>query len=157
MRKDIFIDNNIACRFCNPLDSNLKDLITWLMAYNDGNDEENAYLVVSKKLLNEYISSCREADGSTSIPVIINQLTRENRLIRISNEQIKDFQTKYFTKKVEKKLRSNNEDRNHIPVVLLSDRKYVLTNDTNFTYDLKNFPGFTVLVSNRPEEIPYKM
>lgn len=125
------------------------------MDYEDGCDEENAYLVVSQKLLGEYLSSCRGAIGSTSIPVIINQLTKENRLIKISNDQIKRFQTKYFTKSVEKKLRSNKEDREHIPVVLLSDRKYALTNDTNLTHDLNNFPGFVVVVSSNPEEVPY--
>lgn len=156
MKKDIFIDNNIACRFCNPIDPQLKELIRWLMASEEGHDGENAYLVVSQKLLAEYLSSCRGAYGNTSIPVIIEKLTREKRLIKISNEQIKVFRTTYFSKSVANKLRSNEEDRNHIPVVLLSDRKYALTNDANLTHDLNNFPGFVVLVSNRPEEIPYK-
>ena len=48
-----------------------------------------------------------------------------------------------------------NEKRNHIPIVLLSERKYALTKDKNFTYDLENFPGFKVLVSSHPENIPY--
>lgn len=157
MKKDIFIDNNIACRFSNPMDPNLKELVKWIMTYDEDKDEENAYLVVSNKLLSEYLSSSRGAYGNTSIPTIIAKLTKENRLIKISNEQIKDFQATYFTNKVKKKLRSNNEDRNHIPVVLLSDRKYVLTNDTNFTFDLEHFPGFVVVISSRPENIPYKL
>lgn len=85
----------------------------------------------------------------------MDKLTREGRLVNVSNEVIKKFKNKYFTKAVEKKLRSNNEDRNHIPVVLLSERKYALTKDKNFTYDLENFPGFKVLVSSHPENIPY--
>lgn len=85
----------------------------------------------------------------------MDKLTREGRLVNVSNEEIKKFKNKYFTKAVEKKLRSNNEDRNHIPVVLLSERKYALTKDKNFTYDLENFPGFKVLVSSHPENIPY--
>lgn len=155
MKKDIFIDNNIACRFCNPMDPQLKELVKWLITYNP-EDRENAYLVVSQKLLSEYYSSCRGAYGNTSIPVIIEKLTKEKRLIKISNEQIKNFRAKYFKKSVEGNLRSNEEDKNHIPVVLLSDRRYALTNDTNFTYDLSHFPGFVVLVSDRPEAIPYK-
>ena len=30
MKKDIFIDNNIACRFSNPMDPEMKKLISWL-------------------------------------------------------------------------------------------------------------------------------
>ena len=126
------------------------------MDYEEDCDEKNAYLVVSQKILSEYLSSCRGAIGSTSIPIIINQLTKENRLIKISNDQIKKFQAEHFTKSLIKKLRSNKDDRENIPVVLLSDRKYALTNDTNLTHDLDNFPGFVVVVSSNPENIPYK-
>ena len=154
MRKDIFIDNNIACRFSNPIAPEIKKLLDWLMKYEQ-DSKENAMLMVSQKLKHEYMASCRGTYGRTSIPVIMDKLTREGRLVNVSNEDIKTFKNKYFTKAVEKKLRSNNEDRNHIPVVLLSERKYALTKDTNFTYDLENFPGFKVLVSSRPENIPY--
>ena len=159
MKHDIFIDNNIASKFANPADPEYKELIRWLMdnhKLSEGQDDDRAYLVVSQKLIAEYIRSCRDASGSTSIPMIINKLTQEGRLVRISNQQIKDFKIQFVTKAVEKKLRSNNEDRDHIPVVLLSDRKYALTYDENFTYDLENFPGFTVIVKSRPEELPYK-
>ena len=152
--KDIFIDTNIACRFSNPMDPHLKDLLDWLMA--DGDEDNRAYLVVSKKLLREYLSSCRGAYGETSLPVLINKLTQEGRIENITNSQIQLFKEQYFTKTIDKKLRSNNEDRNHIPVVMLSERKLALTNDDNFTYDLTHFPGFTVVVSDRPEKIPYK-
>ncbi len=70
-----------------------------------------------------------------SIPTIIGKLTRERRLTKITNADIKGFQNKYFTKTVERTLRSNQENRNHIPVVLLSERKFALTNDRNFTFD----------------------
>lgn len=154
MKRDIFIDNNIACRFANPMDPEMKKLITWIM-HNEKDNEDNAFLVVSDKLLHEYFASCQGAYGMTSIPMIVNKLTREGRLVKISNAEIKEFQHKYFTKKVEKNLRSNQEDRNHIPVVLLSERKYALTNDDKFTYDLEHFPGFKVLVCSRPENMPY--
>ena len=159
MKHDIFIDNNIASKFANPADPEYKELIRWLMdnhKLSEGQDDDRAYLVVSKKLMAEYSRSCRDAAGNTSIPMIISQLTRDGRLELISNQQIKDFKNQFFTKAVEKKLRSNNEDRDHIPAVLLSDRKYALTYDENFTYDLENFPGFTVIVKRRPEELPYK-
>lgn len=159
MKRDIFIDNNIASKFSNPADPEYKELIRWLMDNHEiekGKEDDRAYLVVSQKLMVEYIRSCRDASGKTSIPMIINQLTRDGRLERISNQQIKDFKDQYFTKAVEKKLRSNNEDRDHIPAVLLSERKYALTYDDNLTYDLKTFSGFAVIVSKRPEDIPYK-
>jgi hypothetical protein len=39
---------------------------------------------------------------------------------------------------------------------LLSDRKFALTIDDNFTKDLKGFSGFDTTVSSRPEGIPYE-
>jgi len=154
MKKDIFIDNNIACRFSNPMDPEMKKLIYWIQKYVAGS-EDNAILVVSQKLLNEYFASCKGAYGKTSIPIILDQLTREGRICKISNSEIKEFKAKYFTKKVENHLMSNQEDRNHIPVALLSERKYVLTRDDKFTYDLLHFPGFKVLVCERPQDLPY--
>ena len=91
MKHDIFIDNNIASKFANPADPEYKELIRWLMdnhKLSEGQDDDRAYLVVSQKLIAEYIRSCRDASGSTSIPMIINKLTQEGRLVRISNQQI---------------------------------------------------------------------
>lgn len=159
MKRDIFIDNNIACRFANPIDPHYKELVSWLIENHvipENQEDDRAYLVVSNKLLNEYLSSCRGAPATNAIPNIVNKLLRDGRLIKISNKQISEFKTTYFTKTVERKLTSNAEDRNHIPVVLLSERRMALTNDEKFTYDLVNFPGFTVIVSDRPERIPYK-
>jgi len=153
MKKDIFIDTNIACRFSNPMDQEMIKLLDWLI--NTRQDADAAYLVVSQKLLNEYYSSCRGAKSDTSIPVLIDSLLKDGRLIKITKAQIEEFQEKHYTKAIVKRLRANNEDRNHIPVVLLSDRKYALTNDQSFAYDLEHFPGYSVLVSSRPEEIPY--
>ena len=159
MKHDIFIDNNIASKFSNPADPEYKELIRWLMDNHEvvGDEEDDrAFLVVSQKLLAEYSRSCRDAMGKTSIPMIISQLTRNGRLESFTNDTIKEFKSQYFTKTVEKKFRSNIEDRNHIPPVLMSDRKYALTYDENLTYDLEHFPGFTVIVRKRPEDIPYK-
>lgn len=159
MKRDIFIDNNIASKFANPADPEYKALIKWLRdnhPIEDGKEDDRAFLVASQKLIAEYRRSCIGASGETSIPTILDKLKREGRLVKISSKQIKAFQEDHFTKAIEKKLRSNNEDRDHIPVVLLSDRKYALTYDVNFTYDLEHFPGFKVLVRKRPEDIPYK-
>lgn len=150
MKKDIFIDNNIAKNFCAPADANYIELITWLK------DSPEAHLVVSKKLLKEYFDSNKGATSNTSILLIIQLLDRNDRLINISKTEIDTFQSLHFNKTVEKKLRSNSEDRNHIPVVLLSERKMALTLDANFKYDLENFPRFSVIVSDRPESIGYK-
>lgn len=158
MKHDIFIDNNIASKFANPADPEYKALIRWLMenhVIEEGKEDDRAYLMVSKKLISEYSRSCRNALSVTSIPMIIDKLTKEGRLVCVTNPEINDFKTKYFTKTVEKKLRSNEEDRNHIPIVMLSDRRYVLTYDEDFTYDLEHFPGFTVKVKSRPEDLEY--
>jgi hypothetical protein len=154
MKKDLFIDNNVAKNFTNPMDEEYKKLIKWLYKYENGSSE-NAYLVVSKKLISEYYRSSINAHTNTCIFVIIDKLTREGRKINISNEQIKEFQRKKFTKKVLKNLKSNIEDRDLIPIVLLSDRKYALTYDINLTYDLVNFPGYNARVEKRPENLPY--
>ena len=159
MKRDIFIDNNIASKFANPADPEYKDLIQWLLENHEiieDTEDDRAYLVVTKKILNEYFRSSRDTTGATSIPIVINKLTREGRLVYFSNQQIKGFKNQHFTKAIEKRMRSNIEDRDHIPAVLMSDRKYALTYDSGLTYDLEHFPGYTVLVCKRPEEMPYK-
>ena len=159
MKKDLFIDNNIAKNFSNPQDEEYIKLTKWLINF-DSSDNENkdnyAHLVVSNKLLKEYYRTSMNAVSDTAIPAIIDILTREGRLITISNQQIKDFKSTYYSKRVERNLRSNKEDREHIPLVLLSDRKFALLRDDNFKYDLEHFAGFTVRVEKRPEDLPYE-
>jgi len=158
MKKDLFIDTNITSKFSNPQDKEYIKLTKWLLKF-DEEDVENrnnyAHLVVSNKLLVEYKRSALGATSDTSIPVIIDTLQRQGRLIKKSNQEIISFKQTYFTKAVEKSLRSNNEDRDHIPLVLLSDRKYALTLDNNLKYDLEHFSGFRVRVEKRPENLPY--
>lgn len=155
LKKDIFIDNNIAKNFSNPVDPEYKKLIKWLMKFDPQDKHNNAHLVVSKKLLAEYYRTMGHAALGNNITVIISLLIQKDRLVQISNEQIKEFKQKYFTKKVERQLVSNKEDREHIPVVLLSDRKYALTLDEKFTTDLIKFPSFTATVGKKPTDIPY--
>lgn len=155
--KDLFIDSCVASKFARPIDPEFKALIRWLINYDANNPLDNAFLVVSNKLLKEYLASARSAYSNTSIPVIIDKLTREGRKVLISNREIEGFKLKYYSKRVcNKVLKSNNEDRDHIPVVLLSTRKYVLSFDNNFINDLTSFPGFTVRVAKRPELLPYR-
>lgn len=157
LKKDIFINNNIAKNFSNPLDPEYKKLIKWLMEFssNPQNHHNNAYLVVSKKLLAEYYRTMGHAASGNNIAVIINLLNQQGRLIQISNDQIKEFKQKHFIRKIEKCLVSNKEDREHIPVVLLSERRYALTLDEKFTTDLIGFPSFIVTVGKKPTDTPY--
>lgn len=152
-KKDIFIDTNIVKNFTNPLDPEYKRLIKWLMTSNT--EDNKAYLAVSKKLLAEYGRTMRHAASGSNIAVIVNLLTRQGRLNEISNEKIRDFQQKYFTSKTRRKLTSNSEDRDHIPVVLLSERRYALTFDEKLTGDLGKFSSFIVTVGKKPADIPY--
>ena len=157
-KKDIFIDNNIAKNFANPMDNEYKKLVIWLKKFNiNPQNDNNAYLVVSQKLLIEYTATCGSSLSQNSIIAIIGELTKQGRLIKITNDQIKEFQQKYFTNKTEKSLnlKSLKKDREHIPVVLLSDRKYALSIDEKFVQALIKFPSFTVKVGKKPSDIPY--
>lgn len=156
MLKDIFIDNNIAKNFANPLDPGYKELVNWLTTFNKNNKADNAYLVVSRLLISEYMRTCCNSSSNTSIPVIISKLTIENRLINISNKDIKAFKRKNFKKNICNNFTCNASDRDLIPVVLLSYRRYCLSLDGNFINDLRNFPGFIVKVAKKPQDLPYK-
>lgn len=142
MRKDIFIDTNIACGFAKPSSDSVM-FLNWL--------SENGYLMVSSKLLTEYKKTCNIQLFTT----VINKLQINNRLVDVSNNQIKEFIKNNITKKVRNRLQSNHEDWNHIPLVLLSNRKIAITNDVRFSHDLKIIPGYAPVVSPSIEEIDY--
>ena len=151
--KDIFIDTNIAKSFASPISSHYKMLIQWLITYN--NDSDDAFLVLSKKLYNEYVDSCKNCIKPNCIVLIVEKLRREGRLNNFSNKQIKQFSNTYFRPVVLRNLRSNQKDRYHIQIVLLSSRKIALTKDVNFTYDLTHFPRFRATVADCPSKISY--
>lgn len=156
MKKDIFIDNNIASQyFSNPINEEYKKLIDWLFTDNE-NEETDAYLVVSPYLLREYHESNRNANSRTNIIKIVEDLTKQERLNQFSKKDIEAFQQKHFSKKILKKLLSNAQDRNHIPAVLLSDRKMALSEDNNFLSDLQEFSDFKPITAKRPENLDYK-
>jgi hypothetical protein len=153
--KDIFIDSNIAKSFSRPADEEYKNLIRWLLIHKH-DTENDAYLLFSKKLEQEYVGSAQHAKSFTSIPYIIEILRRQERLREFSNNEIEDFLTTFVTKKVKRRLREIKKDWNHLPLVMLSDRKMAITIDDDFIYNLTHFPGFTVIAAKRPEELPYK-
>ena len=161
--KDIFIDNNVAKNFATPIDNNYKELINWINNFDKEliqkepeKKTEFAHLVVSQKLLVEYLKSSKDCSKPNAIPTIINRLTQEGRLLKITSQEITNFTSQNFTKKIKKNLLSNNEDHTHIATILLSNRKFCLTYDDNLTKDLINYPGYNVTVKKRPEDINYK-
>ena len=161
--KDILIDNNVAKNFATPIDPHYKDLIEWINEFDEDLIKEEpdriydyAHLVVSQKLLVEYKKSSRDCAKLNAIPNIINRLTREGRLQKKTKEEIEEFKSNYFSKRVLKGLLSNQEDHCHIVSVLISNRKMCLTYDDNLSKDLNDFPGHQVTVEKRPENLNYK-
>ncbi|CAN5485934.1 hypothetical protein BH10BAC5_BH10BAC5_24940 [soil metagenome] len=154
--KDLFIDNTIASKFGNPMDQEYKKLITWLIEFDPKKRDKCASLMISKKIIKEYSASTINATSVTNIMVIVNQMIAEDRGTQISNDEIKKFKMNNYSKKIRRQLRSNKKDWNHIPLVLLSKRKFALTYDKNFEYDLIHFPGYCVNVQKRPELLNYK-
>lgn len=144
--KDIFIDTDVTGKFTNPVSPAYKNLYRWLFDCNE------AYLVVSNKILGEYGRSFRHCISGTNFAVIIDKITRDKRFNKFTNREIRDFRSR--NSRNFRGLHSNDPD--HLAVVLMSDRKYALTLDDNFVYDLENFPGFTVLVKKSPKDLPYK-
>lgn len=156
MMKDIFIDNNIAKSFANPADPEYIKLIIWLLDYS-ANPNQDAYLVVSVKLLEEYAGTVGLCKDAQNIYLIVDKLTSQGRLIRKSNKEIRDFRNRYYTKRISNRLKCSTNDRDyHIPTVLLSSRRYALSIDNDFVNDLLSFPGFTVTVAKRPQHINYR-
>ena len=110
---------------------------------------------MSNKLIVEYCTSPGHPHSSTNIIIIIDIFTKQGRLNKISNRDIKNFQRKYFKRHIVRRFSSNPPDWEHIPVVMLSDRKYALSRDAGFRNDVNNFPGFSALAAKRPQDIPY--
>ncbi|MGM9510973.1 hypothetical protein ACS5NO_24780 [Larkinella sp. GY13] len=147
MKNDIFIDNNVAKNFKNPLDPHYKKLVEWLF--------EKGHLVLSQKLLKEYLSSNRGNWGQ-SILTIISRLTKDERLVFISNEQMENLR---FTKVTERRLTCNAEDRWHLKTILLSHRKIAVIIDVALRNDVNNHAnheGIKPQAVSRPEEIDYE-
>ncbi len=159
MKNDIFIDTNVAKNFGNPLDDDYKNLITWLLKHNPKDKTKDAHLVISQKLFAEYVGSSIGAASQTNIAALVAQLTQQGRLKKISKEEIAAFKSKHFSTAVQKRLVQLRlkKDEEHLPVVLLSYRKFALVIDSAFRTALEEFPGFTgkIRVESRPKDLPY--
>lgn len=142
MKKDIFIDTNIAKNFTNPLDPEYKKLIIWLK--NEG------VWVINQKLLIEY------GRTNQNIIVLINELLKKGRLTKIEKS---DLETIKFSKSDERKLRSNSEDWPHIKTICLSDRKIGIIIDLGLRQDVNNSSkqnGIQPQAFSRPEQVDYE-
>ena len=107
--------------------------------------------------MREYNESNRYPNSRTNIVQIISDMTKEGRLTNFNKKQIEAFQKQYHTKKVLKNLLTKDtKDINHIPAVLMSDRKMALSEDNNFIHDLNQIPNFTAITAKRPEDLPYR-
>jgi hypothetical protein len=158
--KDIFVDAQIANLFAEPPNEHYVKFICWLTGKKEENYAGEGYLVLSNKLINEYIGGCRLSSKETSIGAIIDLLIKKNRYNKFSAKEIKDFQSKHFSKKLWNELKSKRSgscDPDHIAIVLLSSRKMALSQDENLIHDLLNFPKFKkkVVVGRSPEKVPY--
>ncbi|TKT94080.1 hypothetical protein [Dyadobacter frigoris] len=141
MRKDIFIDTNIIKNFTNPLDPEYKKLISWIRA--------EGVLVINQKLLIEY------GRTNQNIFVLINELTRNGRLIKFEKSDLDEVK---FSKVFEKKLKSNSEDWPHLKTIWLSERKIGIIIDLGLRQDVNNSPkrdGINPKAFSRPEHIDY--
>jgi hypothetical protein len=144
MRKDILVDNSIAKNFCNPLDPHYRIFIQWLFHQGE--------LVVTRQLLNEYHASTGSSSSTTNIVVIISKLTISGRLHSVSKQKLKAFK---IPNRIERRLRSNRKDWDSLKAVMLSDRKLALSRDSNFVFDVNNYPGFFARAEQRPQDLNY--
>jgi hypothetical protein len=143
--KDIFVDNDAATNFGNPLDPHYKEFFKWLLC--------EGYLVVSQKLLNEYGRTCCGGAVGANIGVIVSKLTIDGRLIVVKKAQLDDF---IIPKHIARRLKSNFLDHVHIKAVMLSHRKFAVSVDTRLRNDINNFPKFAACAVDRPEKIGYR-
>lgn len=156
MLKDIFIDNDtLVHNFTVSASNDYKKLMEWLKQYDEDSPEDNAYLIISNKFQAEYGRSFAHAGPDNTVVAIIDQLTREERLKKKDNREIRIFMQEHFKNRVVRNLRSNRQDWDHIAVVMLSNRRYALTADNNLCYDINHFQGFDALAACDPQHIPY--
>lgn len=147
MIKDLFVDNNVAKNFKNPADPAYQRLMKWLFTAG--------YLVITPKLLAEYHAS-NQGNFGQSIFTIIDQLTRDGRLVKISTEEMKAVK---FPKRLNEKCLKLNKDYWHLKAILLSNRKMAIIIDKAFRDAVNNHPKFNDIQAcavSRPEEIDYE-
>ena len=160
--KDIFIDADVACKIHKPLDG-YSDFVQWLL-YNGSNKDNNAYLVVSHKIIQDWFGRPGSSSATkNSIAAIYEQLNREDRLNRISNDDLKEFCKIHFKQKVWDSLTCKRKDSNdpyHFMAIHLSDRKMALIEDGRLKHDLLNIKlpklDVKITVDSNPNNLDYK-
>lgn len=145
MSKDLLVDNSIARNFCNPLDPHYKEFIRWL--YDEGE------LIVTQRLIIEYNASTSGSPSSTNIVAIVAKLTADGRLRKVTKKELTAFR---FPTRITRRLRSNKRDWDSIKATMLSLRKFALSLDINFIFDVNNFHGHNARAEYRPQDLPYR-
>ena len=141
---DLFVDADRSQHFCRPIDPAYKKLIEWL--WSDG------YLVVCRSLIGEYHRAEQATTAPTALLVLVGHLQRHGRLKQFRKTALDTFRIK---KRIAKRLRSNVKDRDHLKIVLLSDRKLGVSGDIKFRHDVNNYPGYRAIVRPHPSQVPY--
>lgn len=160
--KDIFIDAQIANKFASPPNEYYSELINWILAEDKTNPNNNAALMLSEKLIQEYIGGNRLSKQGTSIGVMINRIIASQRFNSVGMDIIKDFKRKHIFSCKQKQrgvyLKCNSKDYDHLPLVFYSNRKLAIIDDTGFLYSVLNFPKFSkgVNAQRSPEKLKYK-
>lgn len=142
MKKDIFIDAQIANTFPKPPNKHIEELIKWLIKYDDNNLQNNAYLIINPKLLLEYTGGNQGCSSPKSILSIMTVLKSKDRLINISTKDIKKIYSKH-RKQIDKIKITKIDKEFHIPTLLSEqcERKIALIGDKPFLNAILNFKG----------------
>ena len=141
---DLFVDADRSGHFSRPVDPAYRKLIDWLRS--DG------HLVVCQSLLREYHDAVRGSSVPTTLVALVEHLQRLGRLKHFGKGAIEAFRIK---KRISRGLRSQQKDRDHMKIVLLSDRKLGISGDIDFCHDVNNYPGYSANVRRHPSEVPY--
>ena len=141
---DLFVDADRSKYFSRPVDPVYRKLIDWLRS--DG------HLVVCASLIREYHRAVRGSTSPTTLVALMNHLQIHGRLKGFGKRELERFRIKNH---VERKLRSQMKDRDHLKIVLLSDRKLGISGDGEFRHDVNNYPGYSPIVRRHPSEVPY--
>ena len=86
-------------------------------------------------------------------------MTRENRIVRIENTQLKAFSFPSHIEKKINKLRMNIEDYDHLKAIIISNRKIGIVIDEKLRLSVNDYPsidGIKPQAVSRPEQIDYE-
>ena len=143
--RDILVDNSVAHAFANPVDPEYKRFIRWIV--------QKGVLVVTQRLIREYTASSAGCAANTSLPALVDHLTRHGRLAICGKAKLAEFKIR---KHVRRRLRSNWQDHDSIKAVMLSNRKLALCKDQNLCHDINNYPGHRARAARKPGLLAYE-